>query len=69
MAKEKTATPAEEAASKPADQRLRERRHYFPEENLTITADSREDAEKELARIKKEEAADQPADNKQEEDK
>lgn len=66
MAKEKTTTQAEATASKPSAQRLRETRHYFPEQNITITADSREEAEKELARIKKEEAADQPADNKEE---
>lgn len=73
MAKEKKSTPAEEVTSSPSAQRLRETRHYFPEANLTITADSREEAEKEVARILKEEAADsqdQPAENnKEEEDK
>lgn len=67
MAKEKKSTPAEENAAQ-----QRDRRFYFPEHGLTITADSREEAEKEVARIVKEEAADsqdQPADNnKQEED-
>lgn len=65
MAKEKTSTTTEATASTPSAQRLRETRHYFPEANLTITADTREEAEKELARINKEEAAD-ASDNKEE---
>lgn len=63
MAKEKKTTQAEE---NPAQQR--DRRFYFPEQNLTITADSREEAEKELARITKEEEAD-ASDNNEGEDK
>lgn len=67
MAKEKKSTPAEEVN----EAQQRERRFYFPEANLTITADSREEAEKEVARILKEEAADsedQPAENNNEEE-
>lgn len=53
MAKEKT-TPAEEVTpASSTDQRF-----YFPEQSLTITAASREDAEKELAEIIKQEEED-----------
>jgi len=58
MAKEKTTTQAEATASKPSAQKLRDTRHYFPEHSLTITADSREEAEKELAAILKQEKED-----------
>ena len=40
MAKEKT-TPAEEA-TKLNDAQAREQRHYFPEHNITITAETRD---------------------------
>jgi len=63
MAKEKKTTQAEVNAAQERD-----RRFYFPEQNLTITADSREEAEKELARITKEEEAD-ASDNNEGEDK
>lgn len=49
MAKDKTTTD-EEVTPASKDQRF-----YFPEHNLTITAASREDAEKELAEIIKQE--------------
>ena len=56
MAKDKT-TPAEEATDL-NDAQQREQRHYFPEHNITITAASREEAEKELADIIKAEKED-----------
>jgi hypothetical protein len=56
MAKEKT-TPAEEA-TKLNDAQAREQRHYFPEHNITITAETREEAEAELAEIIKQEKED-----------
>lgn len=64
MAKEKTSTPSEESTDQNEAQ-AREQRHYFPEHNLTITAATREDAEKELAEIIKQEKAD-GADSKEE---
>lgn len=57
MAKEKTTQPAEEA-TKLNEAQQREQRHYFPEHNLTITAATREEAEKELADIIKQEEED-----------
>lgn len=57
MAKEKTSTPAEDTPEL-NDAQAREQRHYFPEHNLTITAATREDAEKELAEIIKQEEED-----------
>ena len=36
----------------------KDQRHYFPEHNLTITAATREEAEKELAEIIKQEKED-----------
>ena len=56
MAKEKTTTAEETPELNEAQ--AREQRHYFPEHNLTITAASREDAEKELAEIIKQEKED-----------
>lgn len=56
MAKEKT-TPAEEE-TKLNDAQAREQRHYFPEHNITITAETREEAEAELAEIIKQEKED-----------
>lgn len=52
MAKDKT-TPAEEVTTASDEQRF-----YFPEHNLTITAATREDAEKEVAEIIKQEKED-----------
>lgn len=56
MAKEKTTSTDE--APELNEAQAREQRHYFPEHNLTITAASREDAEKELAEIIKAEKED-----------
>lgn len=53
---DKSTTPAE--APKLNEAQAREKRFYFPEQNITITADSREDAEKELADIIKQEEED-----------
>ena len=53
MAKDKTTTTEEEVTTASDVQRF-----YFPEHNLTITAASREDAEKELADIIKQEEED-----------
>lgn len=58
MAKENTSQPTEDKPSKPSAQKLRDTRHYFPEHSLTITADTREEAEKELAAILKQEKED-----------
>jgi len=54
MAKEKTTDTQEEAVT-PAS---KDQRFYFPAHNLTITAATREDAEKELAEIIKQEEED-----------
>lgn len=56
MAKEKTTTAEE--AMKLNDAQAREQRHYFPEHNITITAETREEAEAELAEIIKQEKED-----------
>lgn len=56
MAKEKTTTAEETPRLNEAQ--AREQRFYFPEHNLTITAASREDAEKEVAEIIKQEKED-----------
>lgn len=53
MVKDKTTTTEEEVTPTSKDQRF-----YFPEHNLTITAASREDAQKELADIIKQEEED-----------
>lgn len=57
MAKEKTSTPSEETPELNEAQQ-REQRFYFPEQNVTITAATREEAEKELAEIIKQEEED-----------
>ena len=57
MAKDKTSTPAEET-SQLNEAQAREQRFYFPEQNITITAATREEAEKELAEIIKQEEED-----------
>lgn len=58
---EKKSTPAEDKPAELNEAQQRDQRFYFPEQNITITAATREEAEKELADIIKQE--------KEEEDK